>query len=116
MDQDRQQQLLNLKQKVVNNLVPLMLEGDGSPEEVAETALNMIELGAVPTELYAKVFDTVTKIENPQAKAEYLTRLLGVIQTELSKNVSETEEVAPDQPYEEQQDSYENSGEQGFQS
>lgn len=88
---DKQQQLLEVKRNILDSLVPLVIESDGDPNERADTVLSIIELGNASVELFNKALEIITRIEDTSIKTDFLMRLLGNVQSELSAEVPTVE-------------------------
>jgi hypothetical protein len=101
---DTQQQLLQVKQGILEDLLPLAIEGQGAPEERAETVLSILELGNTSPELYVKAREIIGSIEDKTLRADLLMRLLGNVQLALSslagpeESTPPTEEASQSQP------------------
>ena len=108
---DKQQQLLEVKRKIITNLVPLVIDGEGEPAERADAVLSMIDFGNAAPELYEKGLEIITQIDDDTVKRDFLLRLLGSLQLDLGADTTEpaveqTEAEAPAeaQSYGEQND------------
>lgn len=89
---DKQQQLLEIKRKILDTLVPLVVNQDGEPTERAETVLSLIDLGNSSPDLYNSALEIVNKVEDTALRTDYLMRLLGSVQADLSDEVTEEAE------------------------
>lgn len=94
---DKQQQLLEVKRNILDNLVPLVIESNGDLGERADTVLSIIELGNASVDLFNKALEIITHIEDTSVKTDFLMRLLGSVQSELSAEVP-AETPAPETP------------------
>lgn len=80
----RQEQLLGIKQRILNTLVPLVIDGQGDPIERADAALAIIELGDASPELYEKTLDVISRLDDVDTKTDLLMRLLANVQSGLN--------------------------------
>lgn len=80
----RQEQLLGIKQRILNTLVPLVIDGQGDPIERADAALAIIELGNASPELYEKTLDVISRLDDADTKTDLLMRLLANVQSGLN--------------------------------
>jgi hypothetical protein len=81
---DTQQQLLEVKRKILDSLVPLVISQDGDSAERAETVLSLIQLGNSSVDLYSSAYDIINSVEDKAIKTDLFMRLLGSVQVSLS--------------------------------
>ena len=91
---DKQQQLLEVKRKILEHLVPLVINQGGDPSERADTVLSIIELGNSSADLFDKALSIINTVEDNSLRTDFLMRLLGNVQAELSIDGSSEEALA----------------------
>lgn len=75
------QQLLDLRQKIVDLAMPIVMDNDGSPEEKASLMLDIIRAGSADNSLYSKTFEAIQKIEDKDVKVGLLLDFLSEVES-----------------------------------
>ena len=101
MDQD---QLLNLRAKIVDSALDLILKGTGEPSERFTFLLSIIRTGRSDKALLTKAYELASSIEDEDTRLSALLDLLDEVQFDIDRNGSDEDEtpVAPSDPAREQ--------------
>lgn len=93
--QQQQQQLLSLRAKIVESALPLILDGNGAPEERFDFLLNIIRAGSANGELFTKAYELAMSIEQPDQKLPALLGLLEEVQYGIDSNGTAATQLPP---------------------
>jgi hypothetical protein len=78
------EQLLALRQQITDTLSPLILDGDGSPEERVDFLMNIVRLGNADQAIYAKTFETINQLQDVSQKTNLLLELLSEVESDIA--------------------------------
>ena len=81
-------ELVELRQKIIDESLPEIMGSMGNPEEKASLLLNLIRSGRQDMNLYKQAFDSINVIEDKNIKVSSMLDLLSLI--DLSINSSES--------------------------
>lgn len=80
--------LIVVRQRILDSLLPLIMDGDGEPAERFSLIVSAIRAGAGTDELYDKAFEIANAIEDAGDKRAALYELLGEVEADMEQLTS----------------------------
>lgn len=89
-----QNQLMALKKRIVNDIVPLALNSESSSDRF-ELLLRVIQAGGASSEMYSKAYESAKQIQDKDQQLDSLLALLDELDLDTQLTSSEQTEATP---------------------
>lgn len=89
------EQLLSLREQIMNDITPLALDGGGGAASFG-ILLRVIQAGNATGDVYAKAYESAKQIQDKDQRLNALLSLLDEIDFDTTRSVTREDESAPD--------------------
>lgn len=80
------EELLALRQQLLNDITPLVLEGSGDDTDKFDLLLRLIQSGGASSDVYRRAYESAKHLEDNETKVASLLALLDEVDFEISNS------------------------------